>query len=79
MLAYPQSSSSSSSSSSSAYYFPYFWGTGLPYGLNIRRTGHKPPRGPNAISPKESRKFTSNAQFIKIAEWTDGEPISDSL
>jgi hypothetical protein len=24
------------------------WGTGLPYGLHIRRTGHSPPRGPSA-------------------------------
>jgi hypothetical protein len=24
------------------------WGTGLPYGLPTRRTGHNPPRGPSA-------------------------------
>jgi hypothetical protein len=24
------------------------WGTGFPYGLYIRRTGHNPPREPNA-------------------------------
>jgi hypothetical protein len=24
------------------------WGTGLPYGLHLRKTGHNPPRGPSA-------------------------------
>jgi hypothetical protein len=33
--------------SSSAYQCPHYWGTGLPYGLHIRRTGHNPPRGPS--------------------------------
>jgi hypothetical protein len=27
---------------------PHCWGTGLPYGLLIRRTGHNPPREPSA-------------------------------
>jgi hypothetical protein len=27
---------------------PNCWGTGLPYGLHIRRTGHNPPIGPSA-------------------------------
>jgi hypothetical protein len=27
---------------------PHCWGTGLPYGLHIKRTGHNPPRGPSA-------------------------------
>jgi hypothetical protein len=27
---------------------PHCWGTGLPYGLHIRRTGHNPPHGPHA-------------------------------
>jgi hypothetical protein len=27
---------------------PQCWGTGLPHGLYIRRTGHNPPRGPSA-------------------------------
>jgi hypothetical protein len=26
----------------------YCWGTDLPYGLHIRRTGYNPPRGPIA-------------------------------
>jgi hypothetical protein len=34
-------------SSSSAYEYPHC-GTGLPYGLQIRRPGHNPPRGPSA-------------------------------
>jgi hypothetical protein len=38
----------SESSSSPAYLCPHSWGTGLPYGLNIRRTGQNPPRGPSA-------------------------------
>jgi hypothetical protein len=33
--------------SSSAYLCPHCWGTGLPYGLHIRRTGHNPSRGPS--------------------------------
>jgi hypothetical protein len=35
-------------SSSSAYECPHYWGTGLPYGLHIKRTDHNPPRGPSA-------------------------------
>jgi hypothetical protein len=35
-------------SSSSAYSCPHSWGTGLPYELHIRRSGHNPPRGPSA-------------------------------
>jgi hypothetical protein len=27
---------------------PPSWGTGLPYGLPTRRTGHNSPRGPSA-------------------------------
>jgi hypothetical protein len=27
---------------------PHCWGTGLPYGLHIKRMGHNPPRGPSA-------------------------------
>jgi hypothetical protein len=30
--------------SSSAYYCPHCWGTGLPYELPTKRTGHNPPR-----------------------------------
>jgi hypothetical protein len=26
---------------------PKWWGTGLPYGLQIRRTGYNPPHGPS--------------------------------
>jgi hypothetical protein len=40
--------SPSSSSSSSAYLCLHCWGTGLPYGLPIRRTGYIPPRRPSA-------------------------------
>jgi hypothetical protein len=28
-----------------SYQCPHCWGTGRPYGLHIRRTGHNPPRG----------------------------------
>jgi hypothetical protein len=34
--------------SSLAYQCSHCWGTGFPYGLYIRRTGHDPPRGPSA-------------------------------
>jgi hypothetical protein len=34
--------------SSSAYYCPHCWGTGLPYGLHIKRTGQSPPHRPSA-------------------------------
>jgi hypothetical protein len=33
---------------SSAYQCPHCWGTGLPYGLHIKRTGHNPPRETDA-------------------------------
>jgi hypothetical protein len=33
----------------SAYYCPHCWGTGLPYGLPTRRTGHNPPRGTSGV------------------------------
>jgi hypothetical protein len=29
-------------------HYPNCWGTGLPYGLHLRRTGHNPPSRPSA-------------------------------
>jgi hypothetical protein len=37
-----------SSSSSLTYQYPHCWGTGVPYGLYIRRTGHNSPPWPSA-------------------------------